>query len=96
MHDNKLTKKYAQSHAQYSTRHLTATQRVGMKYATFFVALCALLEGGNAGDCKRTFNPPPADDCTTFTGAAGATDEIQCFVYPASGPHELLEFPQEK
>ena len=66
-----------------------------MNYATVLFALCALLGKSNAQKCLKRFNPLPADDCTTYTGAPGATDEIQCFVY-VNGLPEQLESPQEK
>ena len=75
--------------------------RRNMIYITLLLVASALFGGGDmvpAEDCKKMFTPSPTapDDCTTFTGAPGATDEIPCYVYDVNCTSESLEWPPEK
>ena len=65
-----------------------------MKYITFLLVASALAGKGNM-DCEKKFTSPAPDDCTTFTGADGATDEVPCFVY-TNGIPASLDDPLEK
>ena len=66
-----------------------------MQYITFLLVASALFVRGDMDeqDCKKKFTSPAPDDCTTFTGADGATDEVPCYVYTNGVPAALGDPP---